>query len=428
MALGGGTWLVQNKIIGGSYINFVSKPVATATILDRGIIAFAFDMPWGKDNEIFEVIETDVIRNSLEIFGFDYSDDNMKGIIDIFKNATKLYCYRLNTGGTKASGAYATAKYTGTRGNDIKVVIADDIDVEDNKIVTLYVGNTEVFSQSVASANDLADNAFVEWKKSATLEVTAGVNLTGGTDGTVEASNHQTFLDKLESYPDVNAIGYAGTDNNIKALYSAFVKNMRDKVGIKLQAVVHNYNADHEGVVNVKNSADLVYWATGVIGGTDVNKSATNKRYDGNFEMTADYTQSQLEKCIKNGEWTLHRVGDELRVLEDINSLVTESVDKNYIFKDNQTIRIIDAIATAVATVFNNKYLGKVPNDVDGRDSLWADIVKIHNDLQNIRALENFKPEDVIVEQGDTKKAVLVNESITVVNTMVRLYMTVVVG
>lgn len=59
---------------------------------------------------------------------------------------------------------------------------------------------------------------------------------------------------------------------------------------------------------------------------------------------------------------------------------------------------------------------------------MWGDICKIHTDLQDIRALEDFKNEDITVSQGDTKKAVVVNESITVVNTMVRLYMTVIVG
>lgn len=124
----------------------------------------------------------------------------------------------------------------------------------------------------------------------------------------------------------------------------------------------------------------------------------------------------------------MHRVGDEIRVLEDVNSLVTVTDEKGEIFKDNQTIRIIDQIATAVASIFTSKYLGQVPNDKDGRLSLWNDVVKIHQDLQSIRALEDFEPEDITVEQGDAKKSVVINESITIVNTMVRLYMTVVIG
>lgn len=428
MALGGGIYLTQNKILPGTYINFVSKAVPTATLTDRGVVAMGFDLDWGIENEVFEVVEGDVIKNSLEVFGYDYSSEKLNGIKDIFKNSNKLYAYRLNSGGSKASNAFCTAKYGGVRGNDLKVVIAANVDVPSNFDVSVYLGTKVVVSQTVASAADLAENAWVNWKTDAELSITAGTPLTGGTNGTNDASSHQTFIDKIESYPDVNAIGYAGNESTIKALYAAWVKYMRDDVGVKLQAVLFGYTADHEAIVNVKNSADLVYWATGVIGGTAVNASATNKRYDGNFAVSTDYTQSQLEGCIKNGEWVLHKVGDEIHVLRDINSLTTVTVDKGEIFKDNQTIRIIDQIAMATASIFNSKYLGHVPNDADGRLSLWGDLCKIHQDLQGIRALENFKNEDIKVERGDDKHAVLVNESITVINTMEKLYMTVIVG
>lgn len=428
MALGGGIYLTQNKILPGTYINFVSKAVPTATLTDRGVVAMGFDLDWGIENEVFEVIEGDLIKNSLEVFGYDYSSEKLNGIKDIFKNANKLYAYRLNSGGTKASNAFCTAKYSGVRGNDLKVVIAANVDVPSNFDVSVYLGTKVVVSQTVASAADLAENAWVNWKIDAELSISAGTPLTGGTNGTSDASSHQNFIDKIESYPDVNAIGYAGNESTIKALYAAWVKYMRDDVGVKLQAVLFGYTADHEAIVNVKNSADLVYWATGVIGGTAVNASATNKRYDGNFAVSTNYTQSQLEGCIKNGEWVLHKVGDEIHVLRDINSLTTVTVDKGEIFKDNQTIRIIDQIAMAIASIFNSKYLGHVPNDADGRLSLWGDLCKIHQDLQGIRALENFENTDITVERGDDKHAVLVNESITVINTMEKLYMTVIVG
>lgn len=428
MALGGGIYLTQNKILPGTYINFVSKAVATATLTDRGVVAFGFDLDWGKDDEVFPVIEDDVIKNSLQIFGYDYSSEKLNGIKDIFKNSNTLYAYRLNSGGVKASNTYCTAKYAGIRGNDLKVVIAKNVDEPDNFDVSVYLGTRVVVSQTVAKAADLAENPWVDWKKEAALAVTAGTPLTGGSNGTSDATSHQKFIDKIEAYPDVNAIGYAGNDSTIKALYAAWVKYMRDDVGVKLQAVLFGYPADSEAIVNVKNSADVVYWATGVIAGTAVNASATNKRYDGNFKVSTDYTQAQLIGCINNGEWVLHKVGDEIHVLRDINSLTTVTVDKGEIFKDNQTIRIIDQIATATASIFNSKYLGHVPNDNDGRLSLWGDLCKIHQDLQNIRALENFKNEDISVERGDDKHSVLVNENITVINTMEKLYMAVVVG
>lgn len=434
MAWGGGTFLTPNKIIGGAYINFVSKAVPSATLLDRGVVAFGFEMDWGVDDKIFEVVESDVLKNSLELFGYDYADAKLAGVKDIFKNARKLYAFKLNTGGDKASNDYATAKYKGVRGNDLNVVIENSLDEEATFVVYLYLGDKLLDSQAVTTAAELKNNAWVDWKTEASLQATAGSKLTGGTNGTASAAEHQTFINACESYPDINAIGYAGTEDAIKKLYAAWAKNMRNNIGVKLQAVLHKHAADDEGVVNVENDAidtnvaAAVYWVTGVIAGTAVNKSATNKRYDGEYEVNANYTQSQLEKCIQGGKWTLHKVGNEVRVLEDINSLTTVTTEKDEIFKDNQTIRIIDQIATAVASVFTSKYLGQVPNNKDGRLSLWADVGKVHQDLADIGALEDFDPKDITVEQGDTKKSVMINEAITIVNTMVKLYMTVVVG
>lgn len=432
MAWGGGTFLTQNKVLGGAYINFISKAVPSATLLDRGIVAFGFDLDWGVDDKIFEVSEADVLKKSAELFGYDYASEKLAGVKDILKNAVKLYAYKLNAGGAKATNVYATAKYNGVRGNDLKVVIQNDLD--SGFIVSLYLDTELVDKQSVKKAAELVNNAWVDWKKDANLELTTGVKLEGGSNGTVSASEHQKFIGLCESYPDINAVGYAGTEEEIKQLYAAWVKTMREDVGVKVQAVLYQYVADSEAVVNVENEAldtnkaALVYWATGVMAGTAVNKSATNKKYDGEFEIKVNYTQSELEKCLKAGKWTLHRVGSDIKVLEDINSLTTVTVEKGEIFKDNQTIRIIDQIATAVANVFTSKYLGQVPNDKDGRLSLWADVCKVHSDLEAIRALEDFDPKDITVEQGDAKKSVVINESITIVNTMVRLYMTVVVG
>ena len=69
-----------------------------------------------------------------------------------------------------------------------------------------------------------------------------------------------------------------------------------------------------------------------------------------------------------------------------------------------------------------------MPNNESGRISLWSDLVKIRQQLADIGAIENFTSADVVVEQGDTKKAVVVTSGITVVNAMDKLYMTVTVA
>ena len=426
--LGGGTYVTQNKVLPGAYFQFISKATATSELSDRGVAAMALDLGWGVDGAIVAVDAADFQKNSLKIFGYDYSAPEMKNIRELFLHATRLYFYKLTSSGVKASNAYATAVYSGVRGNDLKVVIQADVDDESKFVVSLYLGTTKVDEQIVASAAELVANDFVTWKAEAELAVTAGTSLTGGTNGTSDATAHQTFLDKIEAYPDVNAIGYMGTDETTKALYVAFAKRMRDEVGIKLQVVVYGYAGDSIACVNVKNQVDLVPWVTGVIAGTAVNKSATNMKYDGELTVNTDYTQKQLEAAIKAGEFVLHQVGSEVRVLEDINSLVSTTAEQGEIFKDNQTVRVIDSIAASIASIFATKYIGKVPNNESGRISLWSDIVNIHQQLADIQAIEDFESGDIVVAQGEAKKSVVVDSAITVVNTMTKLYMKTVVG
>lgn len=429
MALGGGTFISQNKKLPGSYINFASAQNASSSIGERGIAAMAIEMDWGKDGEIIEVTSQNFAKDSLKIFGYDYSHEKLKGLRDLFKNVKKAYFYRLNTG-NKATTDIATAKNSGTRGNDIRIVVAKNIDDETKYDVITYLGTKEVDKQTVETVSELVENDYVTFTMES-LQVTAGKNLTGGTNGDVSGEAHQNFLDKLESY-QVNAIGCTAKDQSTSNLYVQYAKRLRDEQGIKFQVVLYNNAANYEGVVNVKNTtaeddSALVYWVTGVIAGCEINKSNTNKTYDGEYTINADYTQAQLEASIDAGEFTLHKVGDEIRVLVDINSLVDTTSEKGEEFKSNQTIRVLDQIASDVASVFNSKYLGKIANNEAGRTSLWSDIVTLFKDYQTLQAIENFEDEDISVEIGNDKKSVTINTSVQVINAMEKLYMTVVV-
>lgn len=432
MALGGGTFVTQNKILAGSYINFVSRATASAALSDRGIATMPLELDWGVEGEVFEVTNADFQKNSMKIFGYPYDHEKLKGLRDLFKNITTLYAYRLNGGGAKAANTYATAKFGGVRGNDIKIVIQTNVDNMDKFDVKTVVDATVVDTQTVATSAELVANDYVTFKTDVELALTAGMNLQEGTNAETDAAAHQAYLEKIESY-SFNAMGVVTTEDTIKDLYANFAKRLRDEVGAKFQVILYNKAADYEGVINLKNKAaegneaSLVYWVTGIAAGCAVNKSNLNKLYDGEFAVEADYTQAQLIAAIKAGEFVLHKVGSDIRVLEDINSLVTVTDEKGEIFKDNQTIRVIDQIANDIAVLFNEKYLGVVPNDAAGRISLWTDIVKHHEQLQDIRAIENFTDEDVKVEQGSSKKSVVVTDAVTVVNAMAKLYMTVTV-
>lgn len=343
--LGGGVFVTQNKILPGSYINFVSAATVTSAVGERGTVAIPLALNHAKGT-VIELTKLDFVTNSETLLGVPYSDASVAPLREIFCNATKVYVY------------------------------------------------------------DLGDN---------------------GTASDVVAA--------LEPYEFNVLCAYTDVDNDISAYITA-IKSWRDDVGKKCQVVVYNQNRpDHEGVINVVSTVSnsgvpayaLVSWVAGAEAGCKVNESCTNKLYNGEYDIITNKTQSQLEDCITAGQIAFHLVYGDVRLLEDVNSLVSTNADKGEDFKSNQTIRVIDQIANDIAKLFNTKYLGKIPNDASGRVSLWGDIVRHHKELEELRAIENFDAEQLTVERGNTKKSVVVYDYVTPVNAMAQLYMTVVV-
>lgn len=237
----------------------------------------------------------------------------------------------------------------------------------------------------------------------------------------------------LEAYEFNILCAYTSDADEVESYIEA-VKSWRDEFGKKCQVVVYNQNApDHEGVINVVSTVSegdahaLVAWVAGAEAGCKVSESCTNKLYNGEYTIVVDKTQGDLEDCIEAGQIVFHLVYGEIRMLEDVNSLTTITTDKGEDFKSNQTIRVIDQIANDIAKLFNTKYLGRIPNNASGRVSLWADIVAHHRELEAIQAIERFDSSLLTVEQGANKKSVVVNDVVTVTNSMTQLYMTVVV-
>lgn len=474
MALGGGTWLTQNKKLPGTYINFVSKVRANVNMADRGYAAMPLELDWGLEGEVFTVENADFQKNSMQIFGYDYSHEKLQPLRDLFKNLKTGYFYRINNGAVKASNDLATAKYGGIRGNDLTISIQKNIDDEEKYDVITYlneytnshnslVGTAQIAiahtaqksnvltildKQTISAWENLKDNDYVKFKRSGTLseKVTANKPLEGGTNGSeISGLQYQEFLEKIEPYY-FNILGCVSTEKTIQDLMIQFTKRLRDEVGAKFQCVVYNYeNADYEGVISIKNSvtdegkspASLVYWLTGAEASCAVNASCTNKTYDGEYTINTNYKQTELEKAITNGMLMFHRVADnvdgdivgDVNILRDINTFTSFSKEKNEDFSSNQVIRVLDQHAIDIARLFNKTYLGKEPNDDDGRMALWGDIVAYEKEMQRIRAITNFTSEDVpIPTMGQSKEIVLSEYAIQPVMCMEKLYMNIIVA
>ncbi len=428
MAFGGGSFSSFNKVLPGVYVNFVSADAATAQISDRGTAAVAMELDWGPEGEFLTLTADEFMRDSVKYFGYSYTNGRLRALRDLFMNASAAHIYRLGTG-VKASNTYAEARYGGVCGNNIVIKVVKNIDNNALFDVSTYYSGVKKDTQTVASAKDLTDNSFVIWKKSAQLTSNASASMTGGTNATVTGENYQEFLDAAESV-SFNALGAATTDAGVNSLIAAYTKRMRNERGIKFQSVLYNCEADDIGVINVVtaslfgNEADMVWFVTGACAGCGINESLMNKQYFGSCNPSGTYTQAELEEHMKKGHFVIHRVGNQYRILADINSLVSVSAECGDVFKDNQTVRIIDQIAYDDANLFKEKYMGAVPNDEAGRLSLWNDIVKHRRSLERMRAIENFKDEDVEVSRGDKKTEVVISSRICPINSMAQLYIT----
>ena len=437
MAIGGGTFTVQNKVLPGAYINFVSIGTS-ATLGERGIASLPLELNWGEENKVFTVDAAEFNKTAVKVFGYDPTAPELLLVREAFKRAKTLKLYRVNSGGNKASntigGVTVTAKHGGTRGNAIRVSVQANIDNPALFDVTTLLDNVAVDVQTVSGASGLATNDYISFG-AGTLAIAVATALTGGTNGTVSGAQYANYLSAVE-VEEFNVIGYPGDDASTKALFAAFVKRLRDDEGKKIVCVLYQYAGDFEGIINVKNGVVLadrttipgdkaVAWVTGASAGAEVNQSLTNTAYEDAVDVDIKYTRSQYEAAIRAGEFVFYGRGNRARVLTDINSLVTFGETKSPDMTSNRVIRVLDGWANDVARIFSQSYIGIVTNSDTGRALFKADLVSLANQYQGIDAISDFVPGDIEIQQGNGKRDVAVNTALKPNDAMEKLYMVV---
>lgn len=420
---------LQDQVLPGTYVSFVSTGSVHASMSERGVSALGLPLQWGAENELIVIDGEKASEQCPAYLGYPLSSPQMLAVREALRHATTLYLYRTDTGGTAAENALAQAKCTGSRGNALCISVSCEQQTGGREIYTVQtlLEGVAVHTQHVQSPEQLKDNRYVTFLPQEQLA--AGVHpLQGGGDGSDSLQGHTAFMQVLESYCP-NTVGYAGTNEDIRAAYVDFAKHMREDLGAKCQVVLYRCAADYEGVVSVYNAVQgeeegaLVFWITGVCAGEAVNASSVNRIYDGELTPDAMLSYRECLNAAQAGHMVLHRIADSIRIRNDVNSLVTFTEEKGKMFSSNQTIRVLDQIANDIGILFRDKYLGVCPNDVAGRYSLWTDIVKHHRALCDMRAIEDFEDGDIIVRQGQEPGAVLIYDAITVVNAMTKLYM-----
>lgn len=222
-----------------------------------------------------------------------------------------------------------------------------------------------------------------------------------------------------------------------KAAIATWIAAMRDDEGVKCQAVLANYDADSEGIINVVQgimlsdgtsltAAQVTAWVAGATAGASITTSNTGMKYVGAVDVVNRMTKSEMESAVGDGEF-IFKVdsAQNVTVVYDINSLTSVTAEKGKMFTKNRVIRTIDNIANDITSIFESNYVGKVNNNEDGRALLKGALADYFTTLENMEAIQNFETNDVEVTAGNDSDAVLVTANIQPVDSVEKIYITV---
>ena len=436
--MAGGTWVTENKVRPGAYIN-VQTNLITNNVSDRGTVLLPLIRSWGGG----EFVKVDADSDFLSLLGYEIDSDELLAVRECLKRAKTVKVWSLG-GGNKAAGTLgnltATAVYGGTRGNDIAVTVASaTVGGSTQYTVTTQLDGKTVNKQIVSGISGLTANKFVTFSGSGALS-NGTARLTGGTNSTVAESSYNDFFTKAktESF-DVMAV-----DSNIAGVKSktlAFIKDLRENEGLAVQAVLADYTtADYQGIISVKNGVILengsvldkykaVYWVAGATAGAAVNRSNTYTVYENSVGVDVKYSNSEIIEALQEGSFVFTATAKGAAVEQDINTLTTFSAEQGSILRKNRVLRVLDTMVNDIRNIFNEYFLGKVNNNADGRNLFKAQILGYLESLQAMAAISDLdKNNDVMVKAGSDADSIVVNLAVMPVDSIEKLYMTVVVG
>lgn len=439
----GGTWTSQNKVLPGVYIRFKTGQALGLTVGERGTVTICEPMSWGPVGQVTTVtLTTDVTP----ITGYDITDPHNQFLQEMFKGTdrtsapTTILLYRPTASGseqaTVTTGSLtATALYPGARGNDITIVVTELTDPESTFTVSTVVDGSIVDQQTAAEVTDLVNNAWVTFSGSGALTATTGAALTGGADGTVQSAAYSTYLTAIEPY-DFDIMVYDGQDSTVQTALLAFIERVNDNNGQYCQLVASGLtNPNSRYVINADSPVTLsdgtelteqqvTWWLGGAEAGARYNESLTYAQYPGAVSTTMQ-TVDQFAQAVQDGNLVLFAENGVVKVMQDINSLVSYTEDIGQVYSKNRVMRLCNTIANDIFQQFSSNFIGVVNNNEQGRARFQAAIVGYLQEIQDNQGIQNFSSEDVEVLAGTAIDAIVVNVAIQAVDSVEKIYMTV---
>lgn len=442
--MAGGTFdKLVGKVRPGTYINFVSTKHDTVGISSRGIVVIPLtNHNYGPVGE-FITLDCGSPDAAIDKLGYSVydSDENRQMLLirEALKKAQKVIVYRVNSGtAAKATSEpiTATAKYPGTRGNKLSFTVSanpvDGFDVQVN-----LDGSKVAEYEGLSTVEDLIaqDCAYITFSGTGALKAIAGVNLTSGTDTTVENDDVTTFLDAIEGVK-FNTLCFPLTDASLQTAAKTKIKYMRENMGKGVQVVMPDTESDdYEGVINVTNAVvvdgvtltdgEACAWVAAATAGASNVQSNTYVEYEGASAVAGAKSHEEAVAAINNGEFFFSVSEAGAVVVEyDINSLVTFADGKDKTYRKNRVIRVFDTFAEALQLNFPpNKY----DNNAVGWDIMEGIGRTIMKQFEDAGAITNVDYDnDFLVDRGASQgDETFFNVGLQPVDSAEKLYFTI---
>lgn len=439
----GGTWTSQNKVLPGVYIRFKTGQATGLTVGERGIVTICEPMSWGPVGQVTPVTLT---TDMTPITGYDITAPQNRFLQEMFKGTnrtsapTTILLYRPSASSsaqaTVTTGQLtATAVYPGARGNDITIVITELTEPESTFTVSTVVDGAIVDQQTAAEVTDLVNNAWVTFSGSGALAATTGAALTGGADGTVQSAAYSAYLTAIEPYK-FDIMVYDGQDSTVQTALLAFIERVNENNGQYCQLVASGLsNPNSRYVINAGSPVTLsdgtelteqqvAWWLGGAEAGARYNESLTYAQYPGAVSTTMQ-TVDQFSQAVQAGNLVLFAEDGVVKIMQDINSLVSYTEDIGEVYSKNRVMRLCNTIANDIFQQFSANFIGVVNNNEQGRARFQAAIVGYLQQIQDNQGIQNFTAEDVEVLAGTAIDAIVVNVAIQAVDSVEKIYMTI---
>lgn len=438
-----------------SYFNFESVPTTVLPPASGSTVAIPVINDWGP----FE--ETTLVSSFAEYQAvFGYSDDTPAylavkqaflgeglpgrlgaGAVMVYRfgdsGAAKATKTLKNTEGSPADAIKLTAKYEGTRGNDLRVTTRDNAADATKDDLVLLDGTTEleVYPHLEADIATLVErinkrSAWVEaeLKKDGTkLATVTAQALTGGDDGAEPVAEDWTnALDAIALERFGVFAPYNLTDESIIASIQAWVRDQNDNKNKRFVAVVGgklNEDAEEanersedladpevvnigvgsyrdedlgpEGAEIVLSSAQLAPRIAGIIAAKGEYAALTYARLAG-LSIVVGPTDAEIANAYDFGTVVLARdddpdapthikVGHSTWTEADAEA---EDAKPYIIYREPKYVRTMHGIQSDLSAYFRREILGRRPVNDDTRDAVVSEAKRLLDERQRLGVIQ----------------------------------------